>query len=260
MTQLSNILQQFHDDLDRASDLLSLIRAFRTFGGSAAPVEVEDATVPWPEALELARSAPLVRTDLPIMSGSILLYLSGRFENFVRELVMALGDEYASKASAYEELPQSVRDEIFQRTLEVAKSPTKYNYRASDVQRIVSALADSLDSSRGSSVVIESRLLAITDANMHARMMAEIFKRVGIEQLWRELGKQAPLKTYLGKADDGQCTAAASARLDAMMKERNGVAHPTAATTFPDPDQVQEMVEFLRVLSRVVVDLALIPR
>jgi hypothetical protein len=260
MTQFTSILQQFHDDLDRATDLLQLTRLFRSFAGSPLPKAVEDGTVPWQESVDLAQIAPNVRTDLPILSGSILLYLCGRFENFVREIVIAIGDEHASSATSYEDLPNTVRTEIFQRTLEVAKTPTKYNFDSTEAKQLIKGLADSLHPEPGAKVVIESRLLAITDANMHARMMAEIFKRVGIEQLWRELGKQAPLKTYLGKADDGQCTAAASSRMDAIMKERNGVAHPTAATSFPDPDQVQDTVEYLRVLSRVTVDLAQIPR
>lgn len=260
MSQLPLVLQQFHDDLDRATDLLELIRRFRSYAGSAVPSEVSEDSVPWQEALDLAQIAPQVRTDLPIMSGSILLYLCGRFENFVRDVVMTLGDEYAAAATVYEDLPQPIRNEIFSRTLEVAKSPTKYNFDTADAGKMIKTLAESLPPASASGVVIESRLLAITDANMHSRMMSEIFKRVGIEQLWRELGKQAPLKTFLGEAEDSQCTSAASARIDAVMKERNGLAHPTAATTFPDPDQVQDAVEFLRVLSKVAVDLALIPR
>lgn len=260
MPQLSSILQQFHEDLDRATDLLDLTKRFKAFAGSPVPNDVIDGSVPWQEAVDLARIAPQVRTDLPIMSGSILLYLCGRFENFVREVVMAVGDDYASNATAYEELPAAVRNEIFLRTLEVAKTPRKYNFEPADAVNMIKILSDSLDPSTAGAVVIESRLLAITDANMHSRMMSEIFKRIGIDQLWRDLGKQAPLKSFLGKADDGQCTTSASARIDAIMKERNGVAHPTSATTFPDPAQVQDTIDFLRVLSRVLVDLALIPR
>ena len=173
---------------------------------------------------------------------------------------MAVGDQYASNAAAYEDLPETVRTELFNRTLEVAKSPTKYHFENADAANMIRILADSMNPVPGASISIETRLLAITDANMQSRMFAEIFKRVGIEQVWRELGKQAPLKTYLGEAEDSRCTAAASARIDAIMKERNGIAHPTASTTFPDPDQVQDTVDFLRVLSQVAVDLAQIPR
>lgn len=260
MTQLTSILEQFHDDLNRASELLRLTLLFRSFAGSSMPAEVRDGSVPWQESIDLAEIAPQVRTDLPIMSGSVLLYLCGRFENFVREMAMAIGDEYAASASTYGDLPESVRSELFNRTLEVARSPAKYNFERFEADQIIGTLADSLRGSTGSPVSIESRLLAITDANMHSRMMAEVFKRIGIDNLWRDLGKQAPLKTYLSEADDGQCTKKASMRLDKIMKERNSVAHPTSATTFPDPDQVQATVEYFRVLSRVSVDLALIPR
>ena len=107
MSQLPSILQQFHDDLDRATDLLDLVRHFRAFAGSAVPTDVSGGSSPWPEAVDLAGIAPSVRTDLPIMSGSILLYLCGRFENFVRDVVMAMGDEYAASATEYEDLPTS---------------------------------------------------------------------------------------------------------------------------------------------------------
>lgn len=260
MAQLATLLQQFHDDLNRASDLLELVRRFRAFAGSPVPSELADGTVSWPEASSLEQIAPQVRTDLPIMSGSILLYLCGRFENFIREVVIAIGDEHAANAATYQDLPESVRTELFSRTLEVAQSPTKYNFESADAAKMIKVLADSLNPVSNASVSIETRLLAITDANMHSRMVAEIFKRVGIQQIWRELGKQAPLKRHIGEADDGRCTVAASARIDAIMKERNGIAHPTASTTFPDPDQVRDTVEFLRVLSLVLVDLALIPR
>lgn len=260
MNQLPSILTQFHDDLDRATELLRLTKLYRSFGGSSVPKAVEDGSVPWEESVELARLAPQVRTDLPILSGSILLYLCGRFENFIRDAVVAIGDEYASRATTYAELPEAIRQEVFTRTLEVAKSPGKYNFDQAEADRLIRTLADSLDLSAESTVVIESRLLAITDANMNSRMMAEVFKRIGIKDLWRELGKQAPLKAYLGKPEDKRCTETALSRLDAIMKERNGIAHSTTSTVFPDTDQVEDTIEFFRVLSRVTIDFAMIPR
>lgn len=260
MTQLQPILKQFHDDLDRASELLKLTLLFREFAGSEVPGEILLGTVSWEESTALAEIAPQVRTDLPIMSGSILLYLCGRFENFVRETVMAIGDEYATRAADYNGLPKVIRDELFSRTLEVAKSPKKYSFEATEIEQILGTLVDSLRGENVDTVQIDSRLLAITDANMHSRMTAEVFKRVGITDFWRDVGRQAPLKRFLGESDDAQCTREASSRLDAIMQERNGIAHPTSATTFPGPDKVQETVSYLKVLSQIIIDLALVPR
>lgn len=260
MSQLATILQQFHDDLGRTTDLLELTLRFKAFAGSSIPAPIADGSISWPEAKDLEHIAPQVRTDLPLMSGSILLYVCGRFENFVREVVVAIGDEHAANASKYDDLPESVRHELFHRTLEVVKSPTKYQFKESESAQLIKKLSDSLNPTTGAPVVVDTRLLSVTDANMHSRMVADIFKRVGIEQIWQELGKQAPLKAHLGQPTDPKCRDAAVKKLDAIMKERNGIAHPTSATSFPDPHQVQETIEFLRMLSKVMVDVALVPR
>lgn len=39
------------------------------------------------------------------------------------------------------------------------------------------------------------------------------------------------------------------------MDERNQIAHPTAATQFPDPDQVLASAGFLRVIAGVTIDI-----
>ena len=41
--------------------------------------------------------------------------------------------------------------------------------------------------------------------------------------------------------------------MTALVEERNKVAHPTATTTFPDPDQVLAGIDFLEMLSTVLV-------
>ena len=100
MSQYNGILDLFHADLARATELLELTVRFRAFAGSAPNSDGTSGVHQWPEVESLAEIAPQVRTDLPILSGSILLYLCGRFENFVRELVVAVGDDHASRATS----------------------------------------------------------------------------------------------------------------------------------------------------------------
>lgn len=261
MQQLDSFLADFHEDLKRAEELLALVKKFRKFAGSRTPKEVHENTVRWPEAVDLALAAPGVRTDLPIFSGSILLYLCGRFENFVRELVVLLADDMAAKATGFNELPERVRIEIQTKTLEVAQRPGKFGYTKDQSAQLLIALARNLDDShKGQNLTISSRLLSIAESNMHSEMLAEIFKRVDVTDLWNDLGKQAPLKFFLSERVDKDCTAKARVRLDDIMKERNGIAHPTGTVSFPDPDQVMETSDFFKVLSRVLVDVARVPR
>jgi len=255
------MLAQFHLDLDRAGHLLRLIKEFRTFAGGAVPPEVIDGSITWTESTDLIDTANQVRTDLPILAGSILLYVCGRFEYFVRELLAAMADDLAANATVYSDLPESVRSELMSGTLEVAKNRHRFGYTTSAVEQLLISLAKSLDVPvPGDPVSISSRVLSLTEANMNSRTLGDIFKRVNISGIWSEIGKQAPLKTYLAKVTDGDCTAEAMIRLDKMMTDRNGIAHPTGTTTFPDPDQVIESSEFLRVLSSTLVDLSRVPR
>lgn len=267
MSDLDAVLSDFQADLQRAEDLLELVKRFRAFAAGTVPDEVRCGEIAWPEAVSLAEAAPGLRTDLPVLSGSILLYVCGRFEHFAREVVIALADEMVAKSSTYLDLPENVRKVLFMQTLVVAQAPAKYGYDLADAERLIQGLgrnldrvADTPDETGGTTLSIDSRILAITESNMNSRTLADVFKRVGVSDLWSELGKQAPLKSHIGESADGACRSNATSKLDALMKERNGIAHPTADTTFPDPDQVLGACQFLKILSRVLVDVVLVPR
>lgn len=259
--ELSLVLSDFQTDLDRAEHLLSLIDAFREFGGATRPDLVADGTVEWPEATALAEIAPRVRTDLPILSGSILLYVCGRFEYFARQVVVGLADELAAAAATYNELPERVRKELRSKTLEIAQNPRRFGYSESESAALIVALAGNLGTAHSASgVVITSKVLTVTETNMNPGTLADLLKRVEITELWKELGKQAQLKAHLSQSNDRECQEDAMARLEDIMKARNDVAHPTGSNSFPSPESVREAVRYLRVLSRVLVDVVLVPR
>jgi hypothetical protein len=261
MAMDDSMLVPFHNDLNRSSHLLRLVKEFREFAALPIPPDISNGSISWPLAEELHSAASLVRTDLPILAGSIHLYVCGRFEYFVRELVTAVGDEIAANSADYTSLPAVVRTELWQRTLDVAQNPQRYGHTTSTAEQLLVTLSQSFQPAvAGTPVQISSPVLAVTESNMHSRMLTEVFRRVNISSVWPEIGKQAAMKLYLSKSVDGECTQAAQGKLDQMMKDRNGIAHPTSATTFPDPDQVLNAIEYLRVLSQVLVDLSKIPR
>lgn len=259
MNEFTAVLQDFEADLSRADDLLALVKAFREFAGADVPPEVTRGAVFWPEALRLAGLTPAVRTDMPVLAGSILLYACGRFESFARDLLVCLADDMAVHALAYGDLPNSTRMALLDQTLAIAQSPGRFGYDEQSAAALLVSLASNLDG-KGGSVSIASDILSITENNMNSRMLAELFKRVDIVDLWRDLGKQAPLKLHLSSVTDKECTLEAQRRLDSIMKERNKFAHPTNQVTFPDPDQVLETTSFLKVLCKVLVDVVQIPR
>lgn len=248
------ILDQFKTDLTRVSHLLGLIKGFRDFASSEVPAG--DAG-PWAPAHALHIKATNVRTDLPILSGSILLYLAGRFEYFIRQIIQCAAEEIAANADAYSGLPDTLRNELRVRTLEIAQAPRRYGYDDVEADALLAKLVGTI----GGTVQVAdigAEVLTITEANMRGKVIAELMKRIGLSEFWVSVGKQAQLKIHLRKAADGDTTAEAQNRLNKIMDDRNQIAHPTAATQFPDPDQVLAHAAFLSCLGTTTVDVVLV--
>jgi len=254
MTELEQFLYDFRRDVERAEHLLQLVKSFREFGASSPPAAVLDGTAPWPQALALSEASELRRTDLPVLSGSLLLYLAGRFEYFVRQVVRSVADDIAANATNYLDLPETLRAELKNRTLEVAQSPRRYGFDETQADALLATLVGNLFGGVGP-LSIGSDVLSITESNMKDRVLADLMKRVGMTDFWREIGKQATVKLFMEKRADSETTLEAQTRLNKIMDERNQIAHPTAATQFPDPDQVLGSAGFLKVIAGVTVDI-----
>ena len=247
-------LDDFEKDIGRVEQLLRLIYTFRDFAGQTAELSGH--------AQDLYDVAQSARTDLPILSGSLLLYLCGRFEYFVRELVGTIVDDLVDKAATYEELPIALRKEVLNRTLQINLNPSKFNHNATSASALAAQLANNLSSRSddSNSMFVDATTATITESNMRPDVLVDLFKRVGISGLWDTLGKQLTLKSFREEATDDGCKKAAIARLDDIMSERNKVAHPIGDVAFPDAAIVEDIAHYFRALAQVLVDLALAPR
>lgn len=254
MSALDSVLREFQCDVERAEHLLNLIKNFREFGASSPPENRTETGNLWPSASALHEASKHRRTDLPVLSGSLQLYLAGRFEYCIRQIVEVLSDEIASRASKYGDLPESIRTELKAKTLEISLNPRRYGYNEAQTDALLASLVASKSSS-SSPVLISSTVLTLTDTNMKERVLADLLKRVGMQDYWREVGKQATVKLALETSTDGETTVKAQSKLNSIMDERNQVAHPTSSTQFPDPDQVLGAAAFLRMLASTTVDL-----
>ena len=179
MSGLDEVLNDFRADVSRAEHLLTLVKTFREFGASAPPCAIVDSTVPWPEAMVLYEASRLRRTDLPVLSGSLQLYLVGRFEYCIRQIVQVIADEIASRATKYSDLPDSLRTELKCRTIEVAQNPRRYGFDELQAEALLATLVGNFQSVVGP-LSVSSSVLSITESNMKDRVLAELLKRVGI--------------------------------------------------------------------------------
>jgi hypothetical protein len=232
-----------------------MVQSFRDFGGSEVPSAFSDDQTTWPEARRLWDASTKLRTDIPVLSGALLLYLTGRFEFFVRQVVQTIAENMADNVEHYAELPDSLRKELSIRTFEVAQNPRRYGFDKKESEAFVISLARNL-SGDDIPLRIDSAVLSITAANMKDRMLADLMKRIGMKEFWKEIGKQTRIKRLLGTSRDGETTSEARNQLNKLMDERNQIAHPTSDTLFPDSDQVAKGATFLKLFSEEMTEIA----
>lgn len=254
MDFLNQISDDFRSDLDRFEHLLQIVKSLRDFGATSVPQEVHDGTVPWGEAAELLGHAQQRHTDMPIFSGSLLLYLSGRFEYFFRAAVEAAAEEIAGACSTFSELPDSFQKALIQRTADATQNSRRYGYDQIEVAALINNLANNLNATTDVGT-INAATLTLTDSNLRPDAAQELLTRIALKSYWVEAGKQSKLKFELQTSNDTETKDAARRRLNEIMDERNSVAHPTAGTNFPDPDKVLAYSRFLRILGDCTVDI-----
>lgn len=251
---------EFDRDLKKIEASIRFVIEFRGFGAES-PDSVDDPSAFIRAALELHKVSDSIRTDLPIMVGSLVLYACGRFEYFVGELVKAVADREVAKADSYADLPNDVRDSLRARILAILNEPARYSHLKLSDQQLASTLSRIVLADQNEAPSdIPTEILASTDANMRPQMLKDVFARVGIKDLWSEISKQAPLRTHFETASEHACKSAATNFLEDLMRLRNSIAHPTASLSFPSPERVLEICGSLRALSRAIGDVAYLPR
>lgn len=253
-SEINRILLEFLRDIERAEHLLNLIKNLRDFGASSTPPSISNGTIDWNESITLKAAAAKCRTDLPIYSGSLLMYLTGRFEYFVKQTIQAAAEIIISRSNCYSELSGRIKKELRQWTFEVFQRPARYGYTETQADLFVIDLASNL-SNTSQQPKVSAEVLTFTDTNMNSTAISDLVKRIGMNDIWAEIGKQAKIKRLMEVTTDKDSSTRTKSRLDALMDERNQIAHPTDATNFPDPDQVLKSADFIKTLSTVLADI-----
>ena len=209
---LAQPLSEFLDDLARIEKLLRLIEQLREFGSrNITDQQSEDELIQ--ASISLRASVRSQSAEFPILSGTLLLFVAGRFEHFVRISFEALCDAYAAKCSRFEQLPEKMRASLVTLTAEVLGKPSKFGFDEVRVQVIIHNLSANLKAEQGIGD-INSACLSITEQNMQPGMLSELYKRIGITSLWVEISKQARMKMHFELDKDQEVERSARASLE----------------------------------------------
>jgi hypothetical protein len=240
--------------LANAKDLISLIDNCRKFASISAPDDPVPPDSFVASSVQLHLDVKKSSVSLTILSGTLLLYLAGQFENFIKESMKIVADEYSSKCTKFEQLPVSLQNHLLSQTAEAVQKPTKYNFEKPDTFRLIVQLAANINAVNGIGQ-LNSDLLVITETNMRPETLSDLLKRFEIKDVWKEVAKQTRTKLFLQNEKEIEVEKILKEKLNEIMEARNKVAHPSSAPEFPDASKVKEFIDYLELLSSVLVEI-----
>lgn len=258
------ILTEFLDDLDRVLAQLDLIERLKKLAAEQEPIPARpDQDIGDPEALQkfanfhtAAKSvwdaSKKSQSSLSILEGTLVLYIAGRFEEYVKTTVEDLSDRLIQRLKKFTALPKSMQENLVKQTAIVMLDPRKYGQAENGVRAFVATLAANFSDQEGIVQSVNSRCLSITEANMRAEVLADVFRRLSIKDIWKSIGQQAPILAYFGTNDPGNADANARKFLNDIMDDRNRVAHPSGSIAWPSAEKVRAYVMFLKSLGNAL--------
>ena len=251
------IIQDFEGDLDRVIGQLDFIELVRGFT-ACVPGEGEtgsSANAFHAGALAVHDGAKRVHQNLPLASGILILYTCGRFEAMARVLFEDLCQRLVARAIVFARLPKKMRENLPLFTAKVIAEPRKYGHAENGVRAFVATLASNM-SVNAKVERVNHECLSLTESNMRADVLADLFSRIGVSSLWPQLSEQASLKTLFQESDSKQVEIKARRKLNELMDLRNRIAHPSGEIEWPSISAMRDNIKFLRLLARALSDLS----
>jgi hypothetical protein len=244
------IHQEFILDLERLRNILRLVQLLVSFPSCSEPQEHYASEDFCGVAYKVYEATKNSHAHMPILTGTLLLYLAGRFENFVKEIFEDLCDSLASECKDFAHLPKPMQENLVKFTAEVIANPRKFGHAENGVIAFVNTLTDNLN--RRPLNGVNSKCLSITTENMWPDTLSDMFARIGAKNIWNRLGQQACVQIFFQSEDPSKASSEARTLLTAFMEWRNKIAHPSGTLTWPSIEQVGKYIDFCEILARAL--------
>lgn len=202
--------------------------------------------------VELHTTSRSNHANLVILNGTLLLFITGRFESFVRETFEEYCKNLTERVERYSQLPKEMKEGLLRYTSEVISNPRRYGHAENGVKSFVKAMNNNLHDE--TPVEINYKCLSITSENMRSDILSDLFKRAGVKNLWEKLAQQSKFQLFWTSNDTASVRRQSEAYLNSLMDTRNSIAHPSTSITWPDSDAIERALQFFMTFGTVLID------
>lgn len=249
------ILDEFRADLNRIKKLVALLDLVKQYSSCDFSGMEDSLSDPlFQMSIKLHDSAKESKTGIVILPGTLLLYLGGRFENYVRTIFEELCILIASTCRNYDDLPKAMKENLLRFSAEVIANPRRYGHGDKGVASFIHNLHQNVNIKSLESLNVQC--LSVTYENMRSDTLNELFERIGAKNIWETISQQAKIKVFFKTSDSNQAKSEARKTLNDIVDLRNKIAHPSGEISWPDHSIVLYYIDFLEELAAAIKDVA----
>jgi len=253
---IDEIYIQFLADLEDIEHSLACMKDMENFSEQNILENINDRDDFLKKAVLFQDSLKKSKFGFSKIPGTLILYICGRYENFIKSLIEEYSIRLASKHNSFTNFPQKFKETIVKNTAIVVQNPSKFGFDETNRNKFINNLSKNINENDFSN--INHKCISITEGNLRSTTVSELFKIVGIEKIWEEVSKQAKLKTHFSTEADKDAKREATQLLDKLMRFRNEIAHPSDSSfTWPSIENVIDYIYFLKTLAEALKDIVM---
>lgn len=249
---MDHIFIDFEKDLieiKRTINLFDILEEFAQISHSEFVKNEEDFIT---KAISLSESIKSNRRGNTWISSILMLYVAGRFENYARTIMEETSTQIAKSHNSFKDLPNNFQESLINDTSKVVQNPRKYNHgegaRDTFIKNLYHNIHDNdLD-------IINYQCISITERNMKADVITELFSKINYKNIWNDICSQANIRQLFYGADVSKTVSECKRRLNTFMDMRNKVAHSSGAITWISKEEGNDYVSFFIEFGRALKD------
>lgn len=252
MQQMQQIFDSFKEDLIEIRKTVELLKNMEDFAKEPNESFLNSQEKYVKKANQVSERIKQNRKGSTWIPSILMLYIAGRFENYVRTIFEETSTEVAKKHNQFKDLPKNFQKNLINDTSKVIKDHRKYNHGEGARDSFIKNLYDNVHNNNLNQ--INYQCISITERNMKPEILLELFLKIDYKKIWDDISSQANIRRLFNGADTDKTKKDCHDKLKEFMDMRNQVAHPSSSITWISKEKGCEYIDFFIVLGEAIKD------
>jgi hypothetical protein len=170
------------------------------------------------------------------------------FEEAVRDVIDLCASLIVGKKASYADLPEKMKKAHLEGCVGILRSPKDRKFIHLPAPVVIARLATCYCSPPPPAYSVITEVFSSHTSNFRSEVLGETIGKVGVDELWKKLGREPILQAFWLTAIANDATRFSTAKLDSIMTQRNLTIHRGTGFAAPTDVEVKECANFFAAL------------